>query len=113
MHYENTAFGKAGFCKTTIIVKNDPSYEVRPVYVRGVFSPQDVKKINKLYGCPMKELPAVGKCTHPSSNFILSDSVYHSHHHHHHHLVIMYIILGARAQVTGILLTYNFSLKVL
>ncbi|XP_031553034.1 zinc metalloproteinase nas-6-like isoform X2 [Actinia tenebrosa] len=61
MHYENSAFGKAGFCKTTIIVRNNPSYEVRPVYERGVFSPQDIKKINKLYGCPMKGLPDVVK----------------------------------------------------
>lgn len=61
MHYENSAFGKTGFCKTTIIVKNDPSYEIRPVYERGVFSPQDIKKINKLYGCKTSQLPDIGK----------------------------------------------------
>lgn len=63
MHYENSAFGEAGFCKTTIVVKNDSSYEIRPVYERGVFSPQDIKKINKLYGCTTTQLPDIGKCT--------------------------------------------------
>ncbi|KAK3697014.1 hypothetical protein QZH41_002918 [Actinostola sp. cb2023] len=68
MHYANTAFGKTGFCKTTIIVKNDPSYEIRPVYERGVFSPQDIKKINKLYGCQTNDLPPVGTVVPPTQD---------------------------------------------
>ncbi|XP_048584443.1 zinc metalloproteinase nas-15 isoform X2 [Nematostella vectensis] len=58
MHYENTAFAKAGFCKTTITVKSDPTYEISPVYLRE-FSPQDIKKINMLYGCTTNQLPPV------------------------------------------------------
>ena len=59
MHYENGAFS-GGYCKPTMLVKANYSYEVRPVFKRK-FSPQDVKKINKLYGCQTNELPPVGK----------------------------------------------------
>lgn len=55
MHYENTAFTN-GYCRPTMLVKKDPSYEVTPVYLRK-FSPQDIQKINKLYSCQTNQLP--------------------------------------------------------
>ncbi|KAJ7378877.1 metalloendopeptidase [Desmophyllum pertusum] len=55
MHYENSAFTN-GYCRPTMLVKNDPSYEVTPVYLRE-FSPQDIQKINKLYSCQTTQLP--------------------------------------------------------
>ncbi|KAJ7378867.1 metalloendopeptidase [Desmophyllum pertusum] len=55
MHYENSAFTN-GYCRPTMLVKKDPSYEVTPVYLRE-FSPQDIQKINKLYSCPTTQLP--------------------------------------------------------
>ena len=33
MHYENSAFTN-GYCRPTMLVKNDYSYEVTPVYLR-------------------------------------------------------------------------------
>ena len=59
MHYENTAFTN-GYCRPTMLVKKDPSYEVTPVYLRK-FSPQDIQKINKLYSCQTNQLPPTGK----------------------------------------------------
>lgn len=59
MHYENSAF-TSGYCKPTVLVKADPSYEIRPVFKRK-FSPQDIKKINKLYGCQTNDLPPEGE----------------------------------------------------
>lgn len=55
MHYENSAFTN-GYCRPTMLVKKDPSYEVTPVYLRK-FSPQDIQKINKLYSCQTNQLP--------------------------------------------------------
>ncbi|CAH3015497.1 unnamed protein product, partial [Porites evermanni] len=55
MHYENSAFTN-GYCRPTMLVKNDYSYEVTPVYLRK-FSPQDIQKINKLYNCQTTQLP--------------------------------------------------------
>ena len=59
MHYENSAFTN-GYCRPTMLVKKDPSYEVTPVYLRK-FSPQDIQKINKLYSCQTNQLPPTGK----------------------------------------------------
>lgn len=59
MHYENSAFTN-GYCRPTMLVKNDYSYEVTPVYLRK-FSPQDIQKINKLYNCQTTQLPPTGK----------------------------------------------------
>ena len=59
MHYENTAFTN-GYCRPTMLVKKDASYEVTPVYLRK-FSPQDIQKINKLYSCQTNQLPPTGK----------------------------------------------------
>lgn len=50
MHYENDAFS-LGVCRPTMLYKADPTRIVRPVYLRE-FSPDDIRKVNDLYGCP-------------------------------------------------------------
>lgn len=69
MHYENSAFTN-GYCRPTMLVKNDYSYEVTPVYLRQ-FSPQDIQKINKLYNCQTTELPPTGKVFWLATTFVM------------------------------------------
>ena len=61
MHYANRAFSDSGFCKTTMLIKDNRDYEIVPVWKRPTFSPQDIKKINKLYKCTTNTLPPVGE----------------------------------------------------